>query len=201
MKKLLLILVCITPFVLKAQIEQGKWLAGGSFLGNYEQNNQNTDQKKIDINTQLNAGSFVLNKLALGIRGQFGYSKTTNILWYDVYYNKMMIDIQESSFAVGPFARYYILPQTGRFNVYSEFCYAYGKRKLETSVSLGPGPAVINSHNYNFNIAPVYFINEHSSLELILGYYLQTLEKTKYTNVFVGVGFQLHLGGGKKAGK
>jgi hypothetical protein len=54
---------------------------------------------------------------------------------------------------------------------------------------------------YNFNLAPVFIVNQHISVELIAGYYLLKREglTESYHNFLVGLGLQIHLGKGKTA--
>ena len=203
MKKLKTLLFIIAPFSLCAQINKNQWLVGGSVIAQYQTNSENDNSEK-EIRLPLNVGYFVANKLAVGIRGQYHLTSTYSAFTYSDFAGNIIyassIKQREEEFSVGPFIRYYILPKTKPFNVYVEVGYAYGNNKLDIDLTQSNVSFVTKASTYNINIAPVFFINKHTSMEFILAYYMQQPEGSSitYNNFLLGLGLQIHLGQGKE---
>jgi hypothetical protein len=194
-----LILLC-APSLLFAQISQNQLLLGGGFSGRYEENRTN-NLKEREIKSYLNLGYFFQNKVAFGLRGFYGYSKEDGSV-YAYYYGKISYFNEETYKGGGPFLRVYLLPRKYRFNMYTEIVYTYGYNKTNYYDNLYrmKRSSTVESHTGNFNLAPVFFINEHTSLELTMGYYFQkqnTADNAYYTTLLVGLGLQIHLGKNK----
>jgi hypothetical protein len=191
----IILLVLLAPLSLFAQISKNQWLVGGSITGQFQNINDSRSSAK-ELRIPLSVGYFVTNKLALGIRGQYRNSVMTQEI--NGYYYATTITQKDRSISVGPFIRYYLLPRLNRFNLYTEACYSHGSGKLTYSSNITSGNQVskVNLNTYNFNLAPVLIINEHISVELIAGYYLQKIENRtqSYHNFFTGLGLQIHLG-------
>lgn len=160
-----------------AQINKGSWLIGGngSFSysrTSYSQFSSSTEALDLLINPQ--AGYFFLQKFAAGINGNIQYSKVHNS--------------SGTTSGIGPFARYYFLNPANRWNLLTEASYTFLKQ--------------VNSpiHTLGLRAGPVWFITPNTGLEITLNYYAKTQytypnssEKTSYTGLQLGIGFQVHL--------
>lgn len=187
------LLLVFAPSLLFAQISRNQWLIGGGFSARFQQNS-NSSYKQKDIFGYEDVGYFALNRLAVGLRGTQLYKEY--FTYIDIYYNPMPVSTKEFSFTGGPFVRYYFFPATSRFNLYSEFYYGYGSTRIKFS-SARLGEIKDQSHLFNLNIAPVFMINQHASVQLTAGYYYQTHKNVQFTNLMLGIGLQMHLGKGK----
>lgn len=162
-----------------AQVNKGQWLVGGNVGFSTEKQGDADANKETTFNFNPNAGYFVIDKLAAGLRVNF-------------YSNKAKDDDKAySNLLIGPFARYYFLPATQNVNIFADAGYAFGSagtddKNSQSAFSIAAGPAV--------------FLSPNTALEFTLAY-----QSFKYKdvddrrNVFgVNVGFQIHLGGGTK---
>ncbi len=91
-------------FSSKAQITKDNWLVGGSAsFSNSKQNLIYSADKNSDVSFSIlpNIGYFITDKFALGLSPgvSFRQSKSNNV------------KSNVSSYAIGPFAKYYLLPQ------------------------------------------------------------------------------------------
>src|SRR5690606_30448274 len=87
MKKIILLAIAFTFVnVLVAQTNKGDWMVGGAF-------NLNTSGNNTVIALSPNAGTFIIDNLALGANIGLEYRKTG--------------DLKVTSFGIGPWLRYY----------------------------------------------------------------------------------------------
>lgn len=191
MKKALFILISFfigaTSF---AQINKGQYLVGGNaaFSG-YDDNGHKSSQLTI----APNAGYFFINKLAGGLKLNLGYGS------FKISGEKATT----SSYGVSPFVRYYILPAANKVNLFAQA--SYGWNKSRNKYPDYTSRSTFNS--YSFAAGPAFFVTPNISVELTAGYtnsqyknknYDNTTSKSKEKLFQVGVGFQIHLGNGKK---
>lgn len=191
---------------LEAQLYRKQWLVGASFNGNYSSTTVTANQisspnqsKSLSISTPIGVGYFVTNKWAVGIRSNYGFSKTENTYTFNDYFSTLdqtIVD-QSKQFLIGGFTRFYFLPKQNRFNIYCDAGYNYGELR-------NTAPDVFATiKQLTTSIAPVFIINKHVSLEFIFSYVRQsTIIKSTSTpnNAFLfGIGFQAHLGNPTKS--
>jgi len=177
MKKFLLfILLVTTTFITNAQINKNNWMVGGSFAF--------SSSEVMDITTKTtlfspNLGYFFLDKFAGGVKGNLSALKMEGE------------DVMSSSM-FGPYVRYYLFKNDSDFNMHFDGSYMFGATKA--------GGETFNQDGYELAITPMVFLNKHTALELRVSYgSVNTEDESERTNTFgLGVGFQIHLGGGSK---
>jgi hypothetical protein len=196
MKHLFTFIAILFCFTLSAQINKGQWLVGGHIAAMYTQATTSSGSEiytRKQGSTQLDGGYFILNRFALGIRGQYSVGKEA----LDLPYAR----ISTMNYVLGPYARFYILPATSRFNIFVDGSYSAGNAERNLTYGNWYSPVTIKdkTQNYTFNIAPVVFLNQHISLEFLLQYTRTKYKSSDYNedNFLVGVGLQAHLGKGK----
>ena len=175
MKKLLLSILLITTVLFSnAQISQNNWMVGGSFAF--------TSSEVMDITTKTtlfspNIGYFFVDRFAGGIKGNLSALKMEGE------------DVMSSSM-FGPYLRYYLFTNDKDFNLHFDGSYMFGATKAAGET--------FNQNGYELAVTPMVFLNKHTALELRVSYgSVDTEGETERTNTFgLGVGFQIHLGGG-----
>ena len=175
MKKLLLSILLITTVLFSnAQISQNNWMVGGSFAF--------TSSEVMDITTKTtlfspNIGYFFVDRFAGGIKGNLSALKMEGE------------DVMSSSM-FGPYLRYYLFKNDKDFNLHFDGSYMFGATKAAGET--------FNQNGYELAVTPMVFLNKHTALELRVSYgSVDTEGETERTNTFgLGVGFQIHLGGG-----
>lgn len=166
-----------------AQINQGQWLVGGSAAFESRKHGDGDAGKSTYISISPNAGYFVIDKLAVGLRTTF-----ESIKFKDE-------DDASSTFAAGPFVRYYFLPLGDKVNVFADGTFAFGSVK-DAGESNG-------FTDFAISAGPAIFLSPNTALEFNLNYRSaggDAFGDDRYNRFGVGVGFQIHLGsgGGKK---
>jgi hypothetical protein len=168
-----------------AQITKGNWLVGGS--GSFSTStatSENTDgtentQKSIGSQINPNLGYFLSDKLAVGLDLSLSFS------------NPAGSDNSNWAIGLGPFLRYYFLPEDNQINLFSQ-----------ASVRFNNGLSEINrdskSTTLGLSAGGVVFFNNSVGLELSLNYEDRTFKRannpdSKLNSLFLGLGFQIHL--------
>jgi len=175
MKKLLLSTLLITTVLFSnAQISQNNWMLGGSFAY--------SSSEVMDFTTKTtlfspNVGYFFADRFAGGIKGNLSALKMEDE------------DVMSSSL-FGPYVRYYLLKNDSDFNLHFDGSYMFGATKAAGET--------FNQNGYELAVTPMVFLNKHTALELRVSYgSIKTEDETERANTFgMGVGFQIHLGGG-----
>jgi outer membrane protein len=149
MKKGLLFfaLVIFASAISYAQTDQGGMMVGGS-LGISSTSYEGSTTKSSSFNFSPSFGYFISDNLAIGAGLGFG-SNTTKA---------GAVKSTSSSFAFGPFARYY------KFTSNENFAF-YGQASL--MIGSGKSAADVKSGSTTFAISPgfSYFLNEHWGLD------------------------------------
>lgn len=161
------ILLTVLFYSLNAQTEKGDWLVGGRV-------DLSTGETSSRFGFNPNAGTFIINNLAIGGNFAFDYSKSG--------------DVKTTIFGVGPFARYYFTTANTKPLLHTSFNYISRKVK-------GPSTSITNN---GFNFIAVggvaLFMNQNVALEILAGY-----SHTKYKDFdgsggfSLGIGFQVYL--------
>lgn len=185
----LLLFLCIN---VNAQLNKGTWLVGGSgsFKSSATESYGTTYSKtsdRLEIAMSPNVGYFVMDKLALGLKGSFTKHKEEVNGPGGLYTNM-------NRFYVGPFARYYFLEKDKQFNLLADIGYQYGRVDFKPILKG-------NITNFNAAVGPVIYFNTSVGLEFLVGYYsMKETQKQpgyEYTDKQSGfqmsIGFQIHL--------
>jgi len=181
MKKVLLAVgLLVSSHAMFAQINKGQWLVGGNVAFD---SRKIGDYKETTFEINPNAGYFFINNFAGGLR--LGYTS-----------DKVKGDGDATtSFSAAPFLRYYFLPAAQKVNVFADGSYGFAK----------VGSSDKKSGNYYAIMAgPAVFLSPNTALEFAL--YYKSLGGDAFKNAAgdrdnhfgVNIGFQIHLGGGKK---
>lgn len=162
-----------------AQVNKGQWLVGGNASFSSQKTGDSDAGKSTSFTISPNAGYFFIDKLAGGLRVSFESEK---------YKSE---DDASSTFLIAPFARYYFLPAADKVNILADVSYGFGSTGQGDKQSLS---------GFTVAAGPAVFLSPNTALEFTLGYQSYKLEHAAdRTNSFgVNVGFQIHLGGGKK---
>ena len=168
--------------IASAQIKKDQWIIGGNGAFSYL---KSTELKFTSWQLFPSAGYFLADKLAAGLRG--GFSSDS----YDYDSEKFRI----SAITAAPFLRYYFLPADQKVNLLSEASFGYSWAKHRNFYPQG----VHRYHYYNigFMAGPAIFLNEHTALEVTVGYnYLSRgpVDSTVTQKFQVGLGLQIHIG-------
>ena len=182
MKKQILIGFLVFPVMMFAQIRKDQWLIGGNGIFTYSKSKELTFSS---LQVSPAAGYFFIDKLAAGIRGSF----TSDT------YNWGTDKFRNSTITIAPFLRYYFLPLEQKVNLLADasFGYSWSKNKHFDP----PGSFNYSFYNTAFMMGPAFFLNEHTALEVTIGYNYLSRGQTDSTitqRFQVGVGLQVHIG-------
>jgi hypothetical protein len=173
---LICIIWAVTLTNAKGQLTKGNWLVGGN--GSFIIQEQNLFGNKITSNRlQLspNIGYFFHDKLAVGLKPRLDILKYTNSGFRSV--------VRAGS--VGPFLRYYLLPEDKLLNLLTEVNYQYLFGMSNSGRDI-----------YTLSAGPVVYFNSSIGLEFTVNYELMNIKdsNTDTKTLFFGLGFQVHLG-------
>lgn len=164
-----------------AQINKGQFLVGGNAgLNFYKQD----EAKTTSIYVAPDAGYFFINNFAGGLRLSLTSDK-------DKGDEDALV-----TYSVAPFVRYYFLPGAEKVNVFADASYGFDKIKQGDDDASGnhfaimAGPAIFLSPNTALEAAVYYQSNGGDRYENAAG--------DRASNFGLRIGFQIHLGGGKK---
>ncbi|AXY74945.1 hypothetical protein D3H65_13520 [Paraflavitalea soli] len=160
-----------------AQVNKGQWLVGGS--AGFESHKRG-EVKATQFTFSPNAGYFFIDKLAGGLR-------------VDLTSLKYKGEDASSEFLISPFVRYYFLEAAQKVNVFADASYGFG--------SVKDGGESASQNGFAISAGPAIFLTPNTALELAVQY--RSMGGDAYAddnlNTFgFKVGFQIHLGGGKK---
>jgi hypothetical protein len=191
MKKVLIAaFLLVSSNAIFAQVNQGQWLAGGSAGFNHSSQG---DTKQTTITVSPDLGYFVINQLAVGLRPEFGYTKTKTKV------GSVSQSGSVTAFWIAPFVRYYFMPSGEKVNVFADGSYGFGSSKVK-------GGSSVSGNYYQIKAGPAIFLTPSAALEFAL--YYRSYGGDAYeangdrdNNFGLSIGFQIHLGGGAGAAK
>lgn len=162
-----------------AQVNKGQWLVGGNVGFNSEKWGDADENKVTTLTFSPNAGYFFIDKLAGGLRVSFTSEKAKSD------------DKAYSTLLIAPFARYYFLPAAQKVNIFADASYGFGSAGSEEKSSVS---------GFTIAAGPAVFLTPNTALEFTLGYQSLKIEDVddRRNSFGVNVGFQIHLGAGKK---
>ncbi len=183
MKKILFTMIAVTGIsaVSFGQTAMGQWLVGGSAGFNYQKEgefNQTT------ISFAPDAGYFVIDDLAIGAM-------------LDVTSTKEKGSSASTYFLGAPFVRFYFVPLGDKAKLFANGSFGFG------SVDFGGPGGSTNFTQWSIGAGPAVFLNPHTALEFTIAYSSQKIkdDADHIDNFGVNIGFQIHLGEGKKMEK
>lgn len=168
-------IVSLLSIVAHGQITKHNWLVGGNANFSRQQEKLiSSDIKSTDIQINPNFGYFPIDKFSIGLRPGFGYLN----LKTNTYQSKT------TSWAIGPFVRYYFLSPVNRTNFLAETSYQYFSSSNGDSQNL-----------LLFSAGPVIFFNQSVGVELTANYKVFKTINTEVSSktFFLAVGLQVHL--------
>lgn len=174
-----IVFACFHPAV--AQINKGQFLIGGDMSYRSQKIHLGSQDRLKQFLLNANAGYFVINKLALGLR--------TGIITSSFKIESQDVHNRSTSLTVAPFARYYFLQVKPKWNVFADAAYVTGSDKSKNANLTVTQRSSFTG--YDVKAGPVYFINKHVALELTAG--IQHRSNIQ-ENIFVSAfGLQVHL--------
>jgi hypothetical protein len=142
------------------QTVKGTFITGGG-LGYSNQKSPGYLDTMEDVTSEFalvpSIGYFVMDRLAVGVNLGYGSTKT------EQSYGSITQTTKGSSFAFGPFARYYKHTSNESFAIYGEFSMLFGSGKTTDYAD-----NVTKNKSFDVALAPgiSYFFNEHWAFEL-----------------------------------
>jgi len=166
---LLVMCILLSGISMNGQTNKGNiFLAGSSNLGSYfgKAKYKTTDTKEdlskySSINLDARAGYFVIDNLVAGLFLDLEYYRNKRIQ-YDVIYS-------QSSFTIGPFARYYFL-DLEKFKPFGHAQVGLGSSCNKTSYSGNESKDKAFYFSYLLGAGADFFLNERVALDLLMGY-------------------------------
>lgn len=160
-----------------AQVNKGQWLVGGNV--GFESIKYG-DSKGTSFTFSPNGGYFFIDKFAGGLR-------------VDLTSTKPKDGKASGETLIAPFLRYYFLPSAQKVNIFADASYGFGSRKV-----LGESES---QNAFTISAGPAIFLSPNTALEFALRYHSKGGDawgEDRWNAFGVNVGFQIHLGGGKK---
>ncbi len=177
MKKTIILLAALfvggTSF---AQINKGQYLVGGN-AGFTSTSQSGGGGSTTNVSLSPNFGYFVMDKLAVGAK--LDLSSTSGG------------GVTASTFAFGPYARYYFLDAAAKTNIFGQAGINFG------STNPGGGAGSTSTTGFQLAAGPAFFLTPNVALEI--GAQFTSLSGGGATQSQFGVmaGFQIHMGNGK----
>jgi hypothetical protein len=176
MKKRFLTMLAIVSFFAVgafAQVQKGSAMVGGS--AGFK---NGKDATLVSLMPKI--GYFVIDRLAIGATLNVESIKSG--------------DYKDSSFGLGPFARYY-LTDAMPLKVFGEAGFSFSTEKSSGGGLSGKA----KSNNLGLGIGASYFLSESVAIDAIFGYDSYQYEKADRTNNFgLTIGVQAFFGGSSK---
>jgi opacity protein-like surface antigen len=167
MKKITIFLVClfVSVFIANGQTSSGNMMVGGS-LRLFSNSYPDSDNDNSSTTFSPSFGYFIMDNFAIGGLLTLTSAKSDN----------GATDTKATSFAIGPFARYYKFTSNEKFAFFAQAGLTFGSGKTDT------GAGDIKSSQITFNISPgfEYFFTEHWGVDLsIRGFEFQSIDPNK----------------------
>jgi hypothetical protein len=194
MKKLsLFITLTIAYSVARCQLDKGLWLVGGS--GSFQSYNRDyqippnsVQYKETEVSISPSIGYFIIDKLAVGLRPSFSWSKSEGV----GSTGNVSGGIGSNSWLeLGPFGRWYFLQKGENYNIVGDASYHYGIQSYF-------GSETGHSNTFKLLVGPEFYFNSSVGIELLVGYnsrreFYDDGTSNFYKGFLTTIGFQLHL--------
>lgn len=174
--KVLFISTILFTITTNAQITKGNWMVGGDASYNNTKvlnNNGEIIGSGNGIRVFPNIGYFFIDKLTIGVNGNFNYGKSNG-------------SPSSIGYGGGPFIRYYFLNPEKRINFFADLNYNYYTSKTQ-------GFKSTDGNSYRIKTGSVIYFNSSVGLELTLNYNTEKFSDYISKYFIVGFGFQIHL--------
>jgi hypothetical protein len=163
-----------------SQIDKNQWLIGGNLGFSYSSTSYD---KTTNLSLAPGVGYFLLNQFAAGMKLTAASNTTKKS------YNRSTV----TQLIPEPFLRYYFLSSTHKLNVFIDGSYGYAFNWYKDSYGS------FRDHYWQFSFmgGPAVFLNEHTALEITLGYNYASATATdtlRISSIKIGVGLQIHFG-------
>ena len=191
--RFLFVVLFLIAFASQAQLTKNTWLVGGtgsfqSYNRDYQIPPNSVQYKQTDVSLSPSIGYFIIDKLALGLRPSFSWSKSE---WVSSTGNIGGGRGNSSWLELGLFGRWYFLQKEKNYNIIGDVSYHYG---IQNNFGKNTG----YSNSFKFLTGPEFYFNSSIGIELLVGY---SLRKELYddgnSNFYKGflttIGFQIHL--------
>ena len=194
MRRTFLFIICLSfTTIAQCQLDKGVWLVGGS--GSFQSFNRDyhvppniVKYKQTDLSLSPTISYFIIDKLALGLRPSFSWSK----LEYVGSIGNLGGGRGNSSWLeIGAFGRWYLLQKDKNYNIVSDVSYQYG---IQSNFGKNTG----HSNSYKFLTGPEFYFNSSVGIELLVGYSSRKEvnddgNSNFYRGFLTTIGFQFHL--------
>jgi len=196
MRRLLIFIIFLSfTQIALCQLDKGIWLVGGS--GSFQSNKRDytveagtVQYKDIDVSLSPSVGYFIKDKLAIGLKPSFSWSKTDHVR--TIVGNVSGGRGNNSWLYLGPFGRYYFLQKDNNYNIVVDASYSYG---IQSNFGANTG----HSNGFKFMTGPEFYFNSSVGVELLIGYssrkerYYDIGFSNYYRGFLTSIGFQIHL--------
>jgi hypothetical protein len=170
-------------FSSNAQITKGNWMVGGTGSFSYSKteniNNPNSGTTinyspigTFTIAIEPNIGYFFINKLAAGFK----------LNYINGFIEGEKLNINGMNLSIGTFIRYYFFKEEKMYNLFFEPSFS---RFLSNSLG--------NANSLSLKSGFVIFMNNSVGFETSISYAKTSSSKFERNDIFLGVGFQIHL--------
>lgn len=176
----------------QAQLEKDTWLVGG--MGNFKtgknQSLETAPSNQRSFTIQPDIGYFAIPKLVTGLRVSYESSRLSIIGQELISKTKVL--------GIGPFVRYYLLPEDYAVNFLVDGSYQYQNIK-GGAIANGPESDLTyyttERNSLQLSAGPVFYFNSVVGLETLLSYNNSKTKSYSGRNYFFqfSVGLQIHL--------
>lgn len=193
MNKFILKIIIETAFCivlslnLFSQIDKGQYLIGGNANFSYSKATiYNNTIKLSSFSFSPSIGHFFLTRFAGGLLFDWNtqtYTSTSG--------GKYRINI----ITIGPVVRYYFLSTLKKTNIFAEGTYGFSFRKNKFFSSTN-NDFTDRYSTLSFKAGPAIFLNEHTALEITIGYNHSTrgpIDTAATNTIRLGIGLQIHF--------
>lgn len=177
------------------QLDKGIWLVGGS--GSFQTNKRDfivgqdiVLYKDIDVSLSPSVGYFIIDKLAIGLKPSFSWSKSDYVR--TISGNVSGGRGNNSWLYLGSFGRYYLLKKDNNYNILVDASYSHG---IQSNFGTKSG----QSNSFRFMTGPEFYFNSSVGIELLIGYssrkdsFYDIGQSQYYRGFLTTIGFQIHL--------
>ncbi|HEY8935965.1 MAG TPA: outer membrane beta-barrel protein [Cyclobacteriaceae bacterium] len=211
MKPFLTAVLILTSLGVYSQTDRNSFLIGGNASLSYQETKYTSsfgsNYKTTSASVSPSVGFFVIKNLCAGLALPVSFSTTK----YDNNSSSISFGNSKSkSYGVGPFVRYYYPLTDNKLFLLAEGAYSWSKGINNTSAydintnTTEPVKYTIKNNIYRLGAGVAFFLNEHTSLEL-LGNYQKSkstsdqnpnyfiLTDTKASNIFLSLGLKVYI--------
>lgn len=196
-----------------AQLKKGGFLLGinGGFARDKSDQKSPSfvlDTKQTQFFAEPRAGYFIMDQLAVGLRFSMQHLRQDQYV-YSVLPGMTVESAEDNKatqWAVGPFARYYLMPGGKKWNLFSEVAWTYGGEKASEVKSTVNTPTMgfpvftssstttrYNVSTFYLSAGPAFFISDKVSFEISLGYAMANAKGEDRKNIQAATGFLIFL--------